>query len=677
MMIFLHPSYLWFFTLISLPILIHLFSSRKKKTILFSNLIFLKLIEHQNKTTKKLRNFLLLFIRCLIITFLVLTFAQPIVKRTNSFIEDVKTIYIDNSFSMSKTGKEGELLSQAKEKSKQLISNSNPSSRFKIITNENQYRSYLFNQSEAIEYIDKINFNPTPKNIASVINSHKKTEKGNQHFFIFSDFQKNSTNLEDIKLDSTTYISAIKLSPNNENNIFIDSVWFSSSFHVKGENTELNIKLINNGLNNIENIEVLIKLKNFKRKVYVNIPKKSNKTISINYIEKEEKFNNGTITIDDEDYIFDNTFFINYPIVKEASILIVNGRDFSKNIKKVYELDDFYTVKEIEKRSFNIDFINKSDLIILNGVIELSPVSINQLIDFISKGKSLIIFPGNLKKSEFKSWNSFMSKLKLPFFLNTNDVGTLIENINYKTNFFKPVFEQDPKQINLSSILKTYKIKNRSNYIPLINIQNKSPLFLKTTDKNIYLFTSSLTKEFSNFSSSALFVSTLLRAGELSIIENNLSYNLGEKKLLRLPINKQNKLPIHIKNESIDLIPLHQYKNYTANINLGNSTNQTALKTGNYFINHGSEKINELSINHNRKESITEYYSLEELKNKLGKSNKNTTSFSDINKTSIRSSIKKHSEYWKLFLFFALTLVIIETFLLRFWSVKTNSKNKS
>ena len=74
----------------------------------------------------------------------------------------------------------------------------------------------------------------------------------------------------------------------NENNIFIDSVWFSSSFHVKGENTELNIKLINNGLNNIENIEVLIKLKNFKRKVYVNIPKKSNKTISINYIEKEE-----------------------------------------------------------------------------------------------------------------------------------------------------------------------------------------------------------------------------------------------------------------------------------------------------------------------------------------------------------------------------------------------------
>jgi len=674
MITFLHPSYLWFLTLISLPIIIHLFSSRKKRTILFSNLIFLKLIEHKNKTTKKIRNFLLLFIRCLIITFLVLSFAQPIVKRVNSFKEDVKIIYIDNSFSMSKIGKEGELLSQAKEKSKQLISNSKPGSRFKIITNENQHRSYLFNQSEAIEYIDKINFNPIPKDIASVINTHKKKEKGNQHFFIFSDFQKNSTNIEDIKLDSTTYISTIKLTPNNENNIFIDSVWFSSSFHVKEQNTELNIQLINKGFNNIENIEVLIKLKNFKRKVYVNIPKRSNKTISINYIEKEEKFNNGTITIDNEDCIFDNTFFINYSIVEEASVLIVNGRYFSKNIKKVYELDDFYTVKEIEKRNFNIDLINKSDLIILNGIIEISPVSINQLIDFTSKGKSLIIFPGNLKKSEFKSWNSFMSKLKLPFFLKTSDFGTVIENINYEIDFFKPVFEKDPKQINLSSILKTYKIKNRSNYTSLINLQNKSPLFLKTTDKNIYLFTSSLTEEFSNFSSNALFVSTLLRAGELSIIENNLSYNIGEKKLLKLSINKQNKLPIHIKNESIDFIPLHQYKNYTANINLNNSTNQIVLKSGNYFINHGSEKISELSINYNRKESITEYYSLDELKSKLGKFNQNTTSFSDINKTSIHSSIKKHSEYWKLFLFFALTLVIIETFLLRFWSVKTNSK---
>ena len=132
-MTFLHPYYLWFLSLISLPILIHLFSSRKKKTIFFSNLIFLKLIEHQNKTTKKFRNILLLLIRCLILTFLVLTFAQPIIKKTQFIKEDEKIIFIDNSFSMSKTGVEGELLSQAKEKSKQLISNSKPGSKFKIL----------------------------------------------------------------------------------------------------------------------------------------------------------------------------------------------------------------------------------------------------------------------------------------------------------------------------------------------------------------------------------------------------------------------------------------------------------------------------------------------------------------------------------------------------------------
>ena len=671
-MIFLHPYYLWFLSLISLPILIHLFSSRKKKTIFFSNLIFLKLIEHKNKTTKKFRNILLLLIRCLILTFLVLTFAQPIIKKTQFIKEDEKIIFIDNSFSMSKTGVEGELLSQAKEKSKQLISNSKPGSKFKIITNKNKYRSYSFSQSEAIEYIDKINFNPIPKKIASVINTYKKNEKRNHHFFIFSDFQKNTTNLEDIIADSSIYISAIKLSPNNENNIFIDSVWFSSPFHIQGKNTELNIQLINKGFNNIENIEVSIKLKKFKRKIYVNLSKRSHQTISINYIEKEDEFNNGTITIDDENCTFDNTFHISYPIVKEVSVLIVNGKDYSKNIKKIYELDNFYNVKEIEKRSFNIDFINKSDLIILNGIAEISSASINQLIDFTSKGKTLMIFPGNLKEAEFKTWNLFMSNLKLPIFSGINEVGTIIENINYQTSFFKPVFEKDPRQINLSSVLKSYNIENSSNYIPLINLQNKAPLLLKAIDKNIYLFTSSLTQEYSNFSSNALFISTLLRTGELSIKENNLSYNLGDKKLLKLTVKKQNTLPIHIKNRQIDFIPQHQFKDYTVNISLNSSINQTTLKSGNFIINHGLDKINELSINYNRKESITEYFSLGELKNKLGKFNINNTSFIDINKSSIKPSIKKHSEYWKFFLFFALTLVIIETFLLRFWSSKTN-----
>ncbi len=74
---FLNTSFLWALPAILGPLAVHLFSRRKPRTIEFSDLRFIKLAAERVRTRVRLRKYLLLLIRTLIILLLVLSFAKP------------------------------------------------------------------------------------------------------------------------------------------------------------------------------------------------------------------------------------------------------------------------------------------------------------------------------------------------------------------------------------------------------------------------------------------------------------------------------------------------------------------------------------------------------------------------------------------------------------------------
>ena len=105
---FKNPEILYFLFLLVIPILIHLFQLRKFKTEYFTNVRFLKELSIQTRKSAKLKKYLLLASRLLLLTFLIFAFAQPFFKSKNSKT-DAKELYIvlDNSFSMQASGKNG------------------------------------------------------------------------------------------------------------------------------------------------------------------------------------------------------------------------------------------------------------------------------------------------------------------------------------------------------------------------------------------------------------------------------------------------------------------------------------------------------------------------------------------------------------------------------------------
>ena len=117
-----YPEFLLAFGLLTIPILIHLFHFRKYKTVFFSSLTFVKNIEQEQKKPKKIKHLLILCCRLLVLSFLILAFARPYFPgKTEDKRTSIIGVYLDNSYSMSRLGEKGELLSQAKELVRSLI----------------------------------------------------------------------------------------------------------------------------------------------------------------------------------------------------------------------------------------------------------------------------------------------------------------------------------------------------------------------------------------------------------------------------------------------------------------------------------------------------------------------------------------------------------------------------
>jgi len=124
---FLNPSLLWALPLALGPLVIHLLFRRKPKTIEFSDLHFIKLAAEKVRTRTRLRKYLLLLVRTLILFLLVLSFAKPYYNSMTSAGNKDKNdqlsavLLIDVSYSSGYYEGAARRLDLFKEKAKKII----------------------------------------------------------------------------------------------------------------------------------------------------------------------------------------------------------------------------------------------------------------------------------------------------------------------------------------------------------------------------------------------------------------------------------------------------------------------------------------------------------------------------------------------------------------------------
>ena len=668
-MIYQNPQLLYALFAIAIPILIHLFNFRRHKTIYFSSIRFLKEIKKENKKKSELKNILILLSRILAISFLVIAFAKPYMPVNTNEVSNNIFLYIDNSQSMDIDFGEGNLLNSAKNKAIEISQAYTSESNFYLITNDFESKYTSSYTADVIKLqIEKIKYSSRQRSINDIISRVNSISSGNSHLYFISDFQKNTTKIDDLKgPKKNNKISLIPLANSNTLNISIDSLFTSSPIFISDNEVKIHVVISNISNEDIKDEVLFLYLDNKqKSQQYISLLAEETKEVTFKFATTNIPFISGEIRTHDLPITFDNNLFFTLTKSGKINVAAINRKSESTAFNALFGNDTaLFNFTSLKAENINYNTLAKQDFIILNEVTELSSGLLSSLLSFTNNGGSLLIVPAP-DLVNFDSYNILLESLKINTITGKRESELRINQFSTKHPIYKNVFTETLDKVNYPISNQTYFLNKKKISTQIIGLANKEDFLNVYTSKkgNIYQFSSPLNNNYNNFTKHALFVPTLINMATSSILLNTPYYIIGsDKKISTQYINTSSSIT-HIKGENIDVIPTITNKNGKQLLNLHNQI----TKNGVYSILTNNQLVDKIAFNYNSSESIISSLSADKLEGFISANNiKNTTVISTEN-ISLKTIIKEREigkEYWKIaillsLLFFAFEILLIK-----------------
>ena len=638
---FKHPEILYFLFLLIVPILVHLFQLRRFKKEYFTNVRFLKALSIQTRKSSKIKKWLLLACRLLVLIFIILAFAQPFFESKDSKnASNELYIILDNSFSMQAKGKKGELLKRAVQ---ELLEETPEKMNFSLLTNsENYWNTDIKSIRSALQ---NLKYSATPFQVDPVmakLKAHKSAFK--KEIIVITD----AVGLDYKQLrNSDATDSPIFIIPKAEqkNNVAIDSVFI----HKTLENFyEISVQL--SGYGDDFN-PIPISLYNANKLIAKTTVTLDTKKKSINFTIPKQAFH-GYVSIVDNGLPYDNSLYFSISKIKKINIISIGELGKSNFLSRIYTSDEFnfsnYTLSALDYSK-----LEKQDVVVLNELDEIPQALSTTLKSFVEKGGNLIVIPSAI--SSITNLNSFVSNFGKLTIKSLENREKLITKINFNHPIFNSVFE--------NKVTNFQYPKTKNSFV----LSSASPAALSYEDQSVFLtsiansvaavavFAAPINIENSNFQQSPLIVPTFYK---MAMNNQNNGVNaliIGDNKphLTEASLNKEAILTV--KGLAEQFIPIQQIFNTKVKMTFNDYPEQA----GNFSIYNKKEWIENISFNYNRTESdlasanenrLSDYKTAESIK-----------SFFDTLQTD-----RTDNQIWKWFVIFALLFLIIEMAIIRF-----------
>ncbi len=695
-MTFLNPAILFGLLAASIPILIHLLNLRKLKRIEFSSLQFLKELQ-KNKIRKiKLKQWLLLALRVLIVLFLVLAFARPTLKGVaiagiTSSAKTTAVFILDDSFSMNLIDGKGNYFNQAKSIAIQLIKQLQDGDEVALVLTSKDEKKEIIptkNLSELIKAIDnlKVSFitHSLNNSLVKAANIVDKSKNYNKEIYLISDFQKSTfninntiSNLGELLNDKVT-LYTIKFGRKNFTNLSIDDFKLNTQIFEQGKPISTSIVVTNYSDHPINNVIVSI---------FINGERAAQKSISLDKGKSNEVILETTLKnsgyqefmafLEDDDIIEDNKRFIEINIPEKLPIIIFY--DDPTDIKFIkLALSSSQDQSKIEIDEKKLSQINSVDLTKYKAVFIVGSEEYKnseKLRNYISNGGGVFLMPGN--NSTFNNFKNICSSLSIPFpqTLINLDPGKksfiTFDKIDFQHPIFSDFFElqnkfqkKENQKFESPEIFSYFRMLTEGKGNSIINLSDNSSFLseYKSNKGKVLLLNISPTLEQSDFPLKSLFVPLMYKSVFYLSSEDQTDNQVIAGEIINLNLFKY---------------PLRQFRVVKPSkreeiINLENSNN--------FYAYDGTDELgiikffsqNELkdifSINHNKLESNLENLPKNEFESYLKQINFKGK-YIDINKDgNINEEINQArfgSELWKMFLVIAFVLALIEMLIAR------------
>jgi len=671
---FLYPGFLFALISVAIPVIIHLFNFRKFKKVYFSNVQLLKEVEQQNSSKEKLKNLLILLSRILAIIFLVLAFAQPYIPAHNqktTALNNVVSIYIDNSYSMEAINKDGNLLDEAKRRAKELVKGFGMNDRFQLLTNNFEGKHQrLLNEEAFLKALDDVKISAANRNLQQILNRQGNvlTGSANKYSFLISDFQKNisTTNKLDTKAD--IQYSFLKLNANTLPNVAIDSVWALSPNHQPGANERLVVQLKNYSEEEAKNIPLKLSINNQQKGLgAVTIPAGKTVKDTLNFSGLNAGWQKGLISIKDFPVTFDDTLSFSFKVAESFPVLSINGANAGNYIKALFAADRYYKLTENAESNVNYSNFASYGLIVLNGLQNPSTGLAQQLKTYLNAGGTVVLFPD--LDANIQTYNSFLSGLSLPAIQGLNTTAGKVDQIDLQNPIFKTVFEEIPKNLDLPTVSRYYSFveRNTSNKEDIMLLPGRKPFFSKYGVGNgqVYLSASGLNTSDGNLARHPVFVPLIYRLALSGGNETPLYYNLGNDNALagkKITLGKNQSLKITA--DGFEAIPEIRQADGKTLIYIADQIKNAGF----YNLKLADSLLAVYSFNNGRTESDMHYLDKTALNQLADKGN---LKIFDTDKDAVKliaGADKIGQTLWKLCLILSLIFIAAEILLIRFFN---------
>ena len=645
---FKNPEVLYFLALLIIPILVHLFQLQKFVKVPFTNVAFLQKLVQENRKSSRIKKWLILCTRMLLFSAILFAFSQPYFSNKNTTKNQHTFIYLDNSLSTNTEGEKGNLLQIA---AQEIIKNTSKKDVYSLQTNTDFYKdiSYSELKYELLKVKNtskKLKFNSIFLKINNLIEN--KTNGLSENILI-SDYQ---TNYSNEFTNVTPTFSAIKLMASTKTNISIDSVFISNR---NTNNFTINVVVKNQGeaKKNIP-IAILNDTKLISKQSY-SIKKDTLATVPF-IIQNQANFL-GKIQITYSDtFSFDNTFYFSLNSSKKVNVLSIgNAANF---LSKIYTEDEFnFTQSSLQNVNYNS--IQKQQLIILNELEQIPETLSKSILDFANKGGSVVIIPN--ENSEIISYNSFLKNFA-DSKIESKILDTLkITTINYEHPLFKNVFQNKVSNFQYPNTQSHYSISSK-NSSKIVSFENNLPFIsqIKASKNAIYLFSSAINKNNSNFLNSPLIVPIFYNFGKMSFQHSKLYYYLDAENKIDVETNLEKDEILNFSNSESSFIPNQQTFQNKVTI----STKEQPNNAGFYYILRKKDTIQTLAFNTPKEESLLNFIDL----NSLTETNDNISIFTSI--LDVFENLNENNEVhwlWKWFLSLAIVSLLLEILILKFY----------
>jgi hypothetical protein len=551
-MTFLNPFVLFGLAAASIPLLLHLLSQRRLRTVEFSSVRFLKELQRTSMRRLRFRQILLLILRTLLIASLVLAFSRPALRGSLAAIggadaSSTTVIVIDDSPSMMASDEHGPAFARARLAALRMIGLLQEGDRVYLIPlSETRPGGDLpapRTSESARKVLEEISpsfitvpFRSALSGISTLLES--STDANREIVFITdgqaSQFDPAGVADTTFRMDPAVRVYMLTNSLSRAANLSVESAEIQTKILSPARAVRIRARIGNKGDETTSRVLASVYLEGKRvAQQEVSIPPRGAITQDFSFIPKRTGILAGSVRLEDDPYEPDNSWNFALNIPDRNDVLLVGPTAEATRLPSLAlsaggdsTASGHFAIRRITEAELSAIDLSRFDAVIFCGVQTTSTPMIQTVLRFLASGGGVILFPG----ASADAFAQFAAGLGLPPPARqpvTQAAGSFLTfaNIDFAHPILEGMFEvgQSRKPVVEPPHVVTFVPLGRSSAsTPVISLSNGSPFLAEYTSQRgrVLAFSVEAALKWSDFPMKGLFAPLLHRAVSYVTSEN-------------------------------------------------------------------------------------------------------------------------------------------------------------